>query len=548
VEPEGPLARSSDQSADPTRSAATQRAGNGSGIRTSAVPVGFPEGRSGGGTPLNAATEHEWLFLDMGTLRAVLQRRARQLVAGGLILTLTLMMLFLFLFPRKFEATVSLALQGGMLAPGGGGSGGLSALLGGTSKEYRGVILSRRFAAQAARAVNIQKTYGQTSFEDAVLLVEQSISVEDQRDGLLYIRASLPGPPRLGSGERERVVKETVRNLANAYLKIFERYLEGSNTDRDAALIRQAQTQLDGARQEYERSVRRLVSAVGSAARGKDTVVDALAVGGGTASTAGAGGGSGDNGGSASSVAAGELQTLYLARGQVEQKLRASEAAQTATEQLIDGGVADTLPGEDPLLAEARQRLSDARVQWENLRITLADTHPDVVAAKKRMDLAADRLRRQSEAVRTGRTSRAAEMAGMRTEYETLNRQIADAERRLKIGLNASTSMGLLRNEVMLRLEVLKQAATAFAQLQVQAVAGDNLMDVIDEAELPRYGSPGFLMIGAMSVVGAITLLSLLVLAETALLMLRQRRRESNNGSSDGLPAPAVTASGLGKL
>lgn len=418
--------------------------------------------------------EHEF-SLDWPLLQRIARRRVAFWAIAGPVLAGLLSLAALRYVPTTFRATASVSLQQTT-----GPTGALATLagVGGSTaaKKYLGVIRSRRFAAAAARATNLQALYPFTTPQQAAALVQRSVSLEDKNDGLLYLSVTLPGPPRLSAGanRQQGAIRQAAKNLVDQYVGSLLTHLATSNTDSDVALVRQAKSQLQKARQDYDDAVR----ALSRFAQGAPP--DAAAKGP-------------DNGGAAAAAAGSELQALYLEKGRLEVEMRAGDTTRAATARVVAGDLDAliALPGEDPLLAETRREVRVAASALENLRIDLSEENPEVVTARERLRRAENRLRRETQALRSGNTSDTIRQEALQTRYAALDRQIAAAERRFSRGRNAQTALEERRNEVMLRLEVLKTVAAQQATLSVQIVAGDSRMDVIDPAQVPAAaGAP----------------------------------------------------------
>ena len=79
----------------------------------------------------------------------------------------------------------------------------------------------------------------------------------------------------------------------------------------------------------------------------------------------------------------------------------------------------------------------------------------------------------------------------LQAEYETVERQITEAEKNFQTNRNMSVEMEKRRNNVMLKLKSLKAILTDYAKLKLQTVSAQNRMVVIDDARPPRSGKPG---------------------------------------------------------
>ena len=465
--------------------------------------------------------------LDWGLLGEILRRRARPGAVLGPLLAAALLLALLRLVPPAFTSTASLSMQqesGGA----GGALSALSGLAGGGTKSYLGVIRSRKFAAAAARQAGIRQLYGLPTADDATDLIQKSVTLEDRSDGLLYLGVTLPGPPRLApdSKAQEARVRTATKQATDAYVHSLGRYLETSNSDRGAALLRQAGRQLSQARTAYNDSVGRLtdLAASDAAGAGADSSAAPAPVG-----DAGDGTPLKAAGGADAAGRGGSLQQLYISRGQLAAEIQAAQAERSGASRLAAGPVSDlsALPAEDPLLAEARAQVRRASADLETLRIDLADDNPDVVAARRRLGEAQARLLLQSRAVQSGRTSASVQLGALQAKYAAVTQQIGAAEHDFKAGRRFGAEVERQRNDVLLHLEVYKTAATQYAILSMQTVAGGSLMDVVDEGRVPVAGKPGVGVLAGVSVGAVLFLLNLWLCFEYLVCARRQPPRRA---------------------
>ena len=383
----------------------------------------------------------------------------------------------LFLMPQTFQSSVSISMQNGQ-------SSGIGSLLGlggsSGSKSYQGVIKSRSAAQFVARRVHIREKLNLPTDEAAVNLVQESIKVEDIAvDGLMYIRVSLAGPPLMrGTPERARILRETAAQIANAYPEAIRNYMTRSDTDKDLSLLRAAQTQLLTFRKEYGDANNALIAYIRRNARQPAQGI-AMATGSAVSSAMQRG----DN----SSVAT-QLQRLYEARAQLEQKKAYLDAEIGNTKKMLQSGTKTLteIPAEDEVLNEARFNYNTARTTLETLRITFGDTNPTVVNARERLKLAEGRLRVELRAILDGKTSAETKQKALDAELDLTRRQIAEVESALRGGLEKSLDYERLRKEQDLRFEALKQGVVQYSNLSLQTVSVQNRLAVVDEAQIPK--------------------------------------------------------------
>jgi len=489
--------------------------------------------------PSQGLATREEAGLEWGLLGDILRRRAGLWAVLGPLLAAGLLLVLLWRMPPAFTSTASLSMQQEAGGAGGGALSALSGLGGGGTKSYLGVIRSRRFAAAAARQAGIQQIYGLPTAEDATDLVQKSVTLEDRTDGLLYLGVTLPGPPRLspGAAVQEARVRAATKQVTDTYLQSLGRYLETSNSNRGAALLRQAAGQLNGARMAYNDSVRRMTglaasdvppgAAASAASEAAPLMTGPTASGDGATPKTAGGTGAADAAGRG-----GSLQQLYLSRGQLAAEIQAAEAERSGTSRLAAGRMSalTALPAEDPLLAEARSQVRRAAADLQTLRIDLADDNPDVVAARRRLGEAQTRLRLQSHAVQRGQTSASVQIGALKAKYAAVTHQIGAAERDAKTGRRFGAQVEQQRDDVLLHLEVYKTAATQFAILSMQTVAGGSLMDVIDEGRVPASGKPGVGTLAAISVGATLFALNLWLCLEYLVRVRRKGRRQPTTG------------------
>jgi len=136
----------------------------------------------------------EQIVIDGNLLGTVLRRNAARWIAQGMVAAAVLTAIGALVIPQSYTSTASVAVQ----APQQAGNA-LSMLTGsGQTKRYIGVLKSRSAAMQVESAVHLQKMYNLPTQEDALDMLGKALKPDDNTaDGLLYIRVTLPGPPRL---------------------------------------------------------------------------------------------------------------------------------------------------------------------------------------------------------------------------------------------------------------------------------------------------------------------------------------------------------------
>ncbi|MCS6777254.1 MAG: hypothetical protein RMJ43_10615 [Chloroherpetonaceae bacterium] len=432
------------------------------------------------------------LRIDPSVVRVLVRRRWR--AWGGVALSgfLGIGLYCFFGLPQNYTARTSLSIQrdeATVSSP----LARFAGLGGGGNKSYLGVLRSRSFAERVERRVNLRALYGLKTTEEAVERIQKGLGVEESlTDGLTYIDVTLPAPPRLSpdpGGLRDRVRRMTAE-IANAYTVELRRYLKESDTSREAVIQRQAEGALNRARQEYQAALSRLVAFV----RNQETGRVLPFAGGSPAERAGAG--------AAQSVAAGdEIRSLYLERARLQQQITAMDAEKAAMARILRGPEQqmEQIPDEDPLLTQARADVNSAQARLDRLRVSLAETHPDVVAARQQLDQARRRLKEKVNALLSGRSSDTVKRAALRASLEVVEQQIADAARKYQSGQERATDFERLKNEVNLALKVYETAAQRHAEIALTTASAQNRMIVVDEARPPLYGKPGMATMLVMS-------------------------------------------------
>ena len=294
-----------------------------------------------------AALSREWNHLDAAPpVGLFLSQRRFAWLPAFVGVFLLLFGYGLFMMPQSFQTSVSISMQNGQSS----GIGSLLGLGGGGSKSYLGVIKSRSAAQFVAQRAHVRERLHLPTEEAAVGLTQESVKVEDVAvDGLMYIRVSLSGPPLMrGSAERAAALRETTAQIANAYPEAIRDYMLRSDTDKDLSLLRAAQTQLLSFRKDYSDANNALIAYIRINAR---QPAQSIAMAGSAASSA-------MQRGDTSSVAT-QLQRLYEARAQMEQKKAYLDAEIGGTKRLLAGGtkaLAD-IPAEDEVLNEGALQL-----------------------------------------------------------------------------------------------------------------------------------------------------------------------------------------------
>lgn len=441
---------------------------------------------------------------DFGLLWRVFRRNLKWWIPLFLIVYLISLAVGLFWFPLTYTATVSISMQQPNQVP-----TSLAALAGNpAARKYIGVLRSRRFTEEVDAKVGFRELLGlppgEKSQAEAIDRVIKDLKVEDNTsDGLIYVTVSLPGPSRFGPDQqgRRQKIKQAVSDASNGYAASLQKYLRENDTDKELTLLRSADVELKKAQLAYQNAINRLANFV----KTMRTPVFSASTSGGTA-------GNTDRGSDANSAAS-QLVSLYLRRGQLELQIKSLEVSILETKKLLkeSGGSIAKIPTEDPLLFSARREVLAASEELKNLLISYNDAMPEVRQARERLRIADERLATQVKAILDGKTSDLVKQQALLTEFGTVKKQIADTESGFFRSRVAGTEMEKLRNDVTLKLEVLKTVMTRYAEMKLQTVSAQNRMLVVDPARPPLYPKQGILFISAFCLIPP--LLVVLVLA-----------------------------------
>jgi uncharacterized protein involved in exopolysaccharide biosynthesis len=449
-------------------------------------------------------------------MREIFRRRSRSWILLGFLVFTTSVLGGLFLYPQSFTSIASIAMQqqNSAMSP-------LASLagIGAQTKKYTGILKSHRFAEQVERVVDLKNLYHLDTHEDAIKLLQKSAKFDDNTtDGLLYITLSLDGPPRLAlnaSSRRDRV-KQAVALATNTYATALKEYLKTSDDDRETVMLRAAEVQMQKARNSYEQALQHWIqfyrrSRVGTGMTGPS------ATGGSTGST-----GSSTTSSDAS-VAISQFSALHVKKAQLEAQIKSLDTSISATHNLLNRSMRDLtgMPTEDPLLTEARDQVNKADTALKGLEAAYGDENPQVRRAKERLNIAEKQLHTQVQAILQGHSSDQIKRAALQAEYDTVVRQVSQADREFQFARTTGTQNFKLQNEVGISLEVLKATATHYAELKLSSISAQNRMTVVDEGRRPDIGFPGILVVTLFSVFLAPAAIFVWAAAEYVLLMLK---------------------------
>ena len=465
------------------------------------------------------------IIIDGPLLTRVFRQQLLAWILKGLLLFGLLLLLALFLVPRTYTSEASMAIQ----QPSSGG-GALAALTGGggASKRYLGVLKSRRAAEQVERHVHLQQLYGLRLESDAITMLMKSVKPEDNAaDGLVYITVTLPGQPKLSlkHSPTDAQMKETVAQATNMYTLVLKEYYRTSDNDQGSALLRGADKEIRQARADYNAAFERAIdfnrglrgvdprSAPGSGQTGPET------------------GSSGDT-----------LLPLYAALGQVQAELRADEAARQTSDALTSQQIRNlgNVPADDPLLASARNQVTNDQAAYETAIRLYGAENPIVIRAQTQLGVDKTQLARQIQGVKRRLTTpnlRSDEqIQSLYAKQAALQGQIAQAGKRLGVKRTLSGEFARLQTEVAIQLAVLNSTMTGAAKVRLENASATSRMSIIDTAIPPKNGEPGLLRL-ALACLGLVILAFLFSIVRAYLKQVKVVRSDSSI-SLETLPRP----------
>lgn len=453
--------------------------------------------------------DDEGLNVDFGLVRSILRRRFRTLLIVAVIVFLVFVGAGLFLLPQSYTSVVSLSVQ--QPTSFGGGLANLIGL-GTTQTKYLGIIRSRRLASTVEDKVHLQQIYGLPTRDEAVKRIMKSVQPDDNTvDGLLYIRVTLKGPPRIAAdpkGLRPKL-KQAAAEIANAYAEALRNYYKEIDNDRDAVLQRTVDSEVKLALNEYQMSWRDLRGFVARQPTGiflDDTGVS----------------------GSGSAMTAQTLSELFGALARVEADIQAvkktRETLKKKRADLLKN--IDQVPSDDSFLKEARENYRTELRNLQNLQVKYAADHPLVVEAQGRVKIARERLDKEQEGIREGHTSDVAradaDLEGLTARHEVVRQQLIKALEHSQLSREKAVEFRRLQNALALSFELLKTAVTQAATVRSQTASSESRVLVVDSGLPPKTGTPSLLMIFVISLFGAIVVPFVVISPE---YMIRSRSR-----------------------
>lgn len=439
--------------------------------------------------------------LDLPRLRTIIRRRWRALAGCAVVLAVVAWFFVNTCVPQSFTSTTSLAIQHTSSV----GSSLLAGLGLGPSQDnaYMGVLKSVRLARVVESQVHLQSIYHYRTEGEAIVLMLKSTTIQDSPlDGLLFVRVTLQGPPRLKPGAepfREQV-EQAAAAVANDLAAALRDWLATSDVSRDSVLLKTASRIRREALQSYQNAWWRYANALRTRSAGALAAMPSEADSTDVSPT-----GQADT--SSMSGAAGGIQSLQREEELARAEVAESEASEQRETELVDRQLANVnaLPDEDPLLREARAAADKARRALAHLRIQFADENPIVVQARDELASAQGFLAEQERSVRNGYTSHQltadVKLAGLRARLAELESETSRHRKGYAKGMMQAVTLEFLREEWRRTADVLKETETQAVPLSLQLVAGKERVTVVDPAEPAGDGRPNRTMILALSVV-----------------------------------------------
>ncbi len=444
----------------------------------------------------------------------LVKRRKRSWIRLFIALLVISLIVAFFGFPQYYASTVSLAMQ--QSSPANSSLAGLLSM-GSLNKKYVGVLKSRNFVDIVEEQAHVRELYEIKRNADLYEKYTRCVKFDDNaNDGLIYIVVSLDGPPLWLPGQQERreKVRQTTAVIGNAYHKALLNYLVNVDTDKELVLLRMADAEVKQARLDYDISMNRLARFV----RSRKIKPNALPT---MPSTAEMATGMNSTGGQDATSSASQFLGLFAKKAQLEAQLAAANAMHSRLQTLLNYPLEEvaSIPGEDPLLFDARRNYNEAIRAYDTLKSQLGPDNPRLISARTNARLAEGKLRAQISAVLNGNTTEQLNLASLKTTYVTVARQVEDAEKNFQLSRELTTDLGRLTSEVALSLKVLETAKTASETLKMSTVAARNRMNVVDEARPEDKSHPGKGILISISFLLALAVVGIWMAAEYNLLL-----------------------------
>ncbi|HZT43596.1 MAG TPA: hypothetical protein VFA07_15635 [Chthonomonadaceae bacterium] len=456
--------------------------------------------------------DNQAVVVDRSVFRDILRRRLRQWIGLGVILYALFLCSGLFLIPQSYSATVSVSIDQSSSST----NSPLAALTGlgaAGGKKYTGVLHSRMFAQEVENQVHLADIYGIPPSK-AIEKMIQGVKVDDNvLDGLMYITVTLDAPPRMvpdTAGRRVRI-RQAAAQIANAYVVALRHYLKDSDTDKDAALLREADTQKALIKQGYLDKQQQLQDYIRSLGVGFAAAQDSLKAGPETP------------------LVVSTLEGLYKDRADAMARVTEDETRREGTARMVRGDLDKlrSIPAEDPVLTDARSRYDSAVYEWENTKVRYGDDNPYVVTAYQKMKLAEKYLREQANNLLKGHNSDQVRYQADLATLTLINGQIRQAQGSLQVSREQAARLKQLESEADGAEKVWEEAQTRYAQIRLQTVSAQNRMTLVDSAMPPEHSRPGLLtmlvtsLVGAVAIVAVWMLLEYLIRSQTSLRLIQ---------------------------
>jgi len=476
--------------------------------------------------------EQDEIIIDGALLARTFRRQLRGWLWKGPLVFGALLLLALLLVPRTYTTSVSVAMQ--QPTP----TGGLAGLLGGGgsgNKHYIGVLKSREMALQVERRVHLQQVYGLKTLPTeaaAAALLAKGIKPEDNPDGLLYLTITLPGSPRISltPAPRPAQVEAAAAQAADAYALALKNYFVTSDNDQGVVLLRGADAEVRRARDNYDDALAQVLEFNRSLGR-----VDPRSAPTSSSDTTDA------------ATAASGLGGLYTSLYQVQGDLKAALAARQTSAQQLTGQLNNLpeVPTDDPLLAEARGKVSQDQADYQAASRLYGPENPSVIRAKTRLDVDQADLDRQIQGVRqnltTSNARTEAQIQSLYAHQASLVKQIASAEHHLGIHRQLSGELGRLQTEVGFQADILRATLTQAQNIKLNTASAQSRMSVIDRALPPTSGEPATMRLALLCLLPV-----LLAFVMAVVLDYLRGARAARAGDKAVGAAPSAPANGSG--
>ncbi len=389
-------------------------------------------------------------------------------------------------------------------------SGTLAGLLnmGSLQRKYVGVLKSRAFVEEAEKVANLKGLYDLDRPSEVIEKYNRCVKFDDNAtDGLIYITVTLDAPAIFiwNESQRREQVRQTAAVIANTYYKSLINYLVNTDSDKELVLLRAADSEVAQSRLNYDTSMNRLARFVRSR-KLKANAMPSMPTASSIMSGSPVASASPDSG-----AAATQFLALFSKKAQLEAQIAAASTLHTRLQAMLTGPLQEVadIPGEDPLLFVARSSYNEAHRTYETLRLQLGAENPRLISAKSNLDVAEKRLKSEVRSVLAGNTTEHLNLVTLQTTYQTVSRQVGDAEKNFQTSRELTTDLGRLTAEVALNLKVLETAKTAAETLKMTTVAGRNRANLVDTAIPEDRSHPGRGMLFAISLLLAATAVGL---------------------------------------